>query len=81
MEFLDLINRDTGPAGTGIQILGTYENEEKLRLEHPTGVVGDCYMVNNSLYIYGIKILMIGTNQQILKVPLVQKGIEVLKVH
>ena len=30
MEFLDLINRDTGPAGTGIQILGTYENEEKL---------------------------------------------------
>lgn len=52
MEFLDLINRDTGPAGTGIQILGTYENEEKLRLEHPTGVVGDCYMVNNSLYVW-----------------------------
>ncbi len=49
MEFLDLINRDTGPAGTGIQILGTYENEEELRLEHPTGVVGDCYIVNNSL--------------------------------
>lgn len=52
MEFLDLINRDTGPAGTGIQILGTYENEEELRLEHPTGVVGDCYMVNNSLYVW-----------------------------
>lgn len=52
MEFLDLINRDTGPAGTGIQILGTYENEEELRLEHPTVVVGDCYMVNNSLYVW-----------------------------
>lgn len=38
--------------GTGVQILGTYENEDALYEEHPTGSVGDSYLVNGMLYIW-----------------------------
>lgn len=52
MEFLDLINRGTGTIGTGIIIQGSYDSEEELRLNHPTGKVGDCYIVDGYLYVW-----------------------------
>lgn len=42
----------TGPSGFGIRILGTYNNLNDLIREHPTGNVGDGYMVGDSLYIW-----------------------------
>lgn len=40
----------TGPKGTGLNIQGTYNTEEELIKEHPTGVDGDCYIVGGMLY-------------------------------
>lgn len=45
----------TGPAGkdgTGVTIMGSYDNEETLREEHPTGNIGDAYLINNILYVW-----------------------------
>ena len=38
--------------GTGIQVLGSYENVEDLRLDHPKGSVGNAYLVGMDLYIW-----------------------------
>ena len=49
---------DTGPAGadgkdgTGVTILGSYDDEEALKSEHPTGSVGDSYLVAGDLYVW-----------------------------
>lgn len=41
-----------GPAGTGITILGQYSTLSDLQTAHPTGVVGQGYLVNINLYIW-----------------------------
>ncbi|MGM9600649.1 MAG: BppU family phage baseplate upper protein, partial [Faecousia sp.] len=44
-----------GPAGadgTGITILGSYDTEAALMQAHPTGEVGDSYLVNGCLYVW-----------------------------
>lgn len=38
--------------GTGVQIFGTYETVDALLEEHPTGSVGESYMVNGELYVW-----------------------------
>lgn len=42
----------TGPSGFGIRILGSYNNLNELVNEHPTGNIGDGYMVGDNLYIW-----------------------------
>ncbi len=44
----------TGPSGEGLAILGTYENLDDLIRSHPTGNLGDNYMVNDNLYIWSL---------------------------
>lgn len=41
-----------GPQGAGINILGTYNSLEELQSAHPTGNIGDTYMINMHLYIW-----------------------------
>ena len=41
-----------GNDGTGVTILGSYDTEEDLRAEHPTGNMGDAYLVAGSLYVW-----------------------------
>ena len=41
-----------GEPGTGITILGVYDTAEELKAAHPTGDVGDSYMVDGSLYVW-----------------------------
>ena len=43
---------DTGATGTGITIKGSYDTYEELVHDHPTGSVGDSYLVNGSLYVW-----------------------------
>lgn len=43
---------DAGPAGTGITILGQYTTLLELQTAHPTGVVGQGYLVGTDLYIW-----------------------------
>jgi hypothetical protein len=43
---------ERGADGTGVTIKGTYETEEALNTAHPTGTVGDSYMVAGSLYVW-----------------------------
>ena len=42
----------TGPAGTGLNILGTYESIDDLIKNYPTGNTGDNYIIKNDLYIW-----------------------------
>lgn len=37
---------------SGLKILGYYESEAQLKEEHPTGAVGDAYLVGSDLYIW-----------------------------
>lgn len=41
-----------GADGTGVTILGSFETEEALREAHPTGSVGDAYLINGNLYVW-----------------------------
>ena len=49
---------DTGPQGpkgddgTGVTILGSYATADDLAAAHPTGNVGDSYLVDGSLYVW-----------------------------
>ena len=46
---------DQGPKGEdgkGVNILGSYNSLEELQAEHPTGNVGDAYLINGSLYVW-----------------------------
>ena len=42
----------TGPAGTGVTILGSYPTETDLNTAHPTGTVGDGYIVAGDLFVW-----------------------------
>lgn len=41
-----------GPAGSGVSILGSYNNYSDLTTNHPTGAVGDAYLVLGDLYVW-----------------------------
>lgn len=43
---------ERGPQGKGLTILGTYASEEELHNAHPTGEVGDAYLVDGDLYVW-----------------------------
>ena len=41
-----------GEDGKGVTILGSYDSSEQLFEEHPTGNIGDSYLVNGDLYVW-----------------------------
>ena len=41
-----------GEPGTGVNILGTYDTLAELQAAHPTGELGDNYMVDGNLYLW-----------------------------
>jgi hypothetical protein len=43
---------DKGNDGTGVTILGSYNSESELKTAHPTGDIGDSYLVNGFLYVW-----------------------------
>ena len=43
---------EKGKDGTGVNILGHYETIEELKSAHPTGNIGDAYMVDSNLYVW-----------------------------
>lgn len=51
-EQLEALRGPEGPQGQGITILGSYETEDALIAEHPTGKAGDAYLVEGSLYVW-----------------------------
>lgn len=43
---------EKGEDGTGVRILGSYSSIEELRAAHPSGEIGDAYMIEGSLYVW-----------------------------
>lgn len=43
---------EPGKDGTGLTILGSYNSLEDLKEEHPTGIIGDAYMINANLFVW-----------------------------
>lgn len=43
---------EKGDDGTGITILGSYNTVAELRAAHPTGTLGDAYIVGSDLYVW-----------------------------
>ena len=46
---------DQGPKGvdgTSVTILGSYDSEENLIAEHPTGNTGESYLIDSNLYVW-----------------------------
>lgn len=43
---------EKGEDGTGVTILGSYASEEELKAAHPTGKIGEAYLVEGSLYVW-----------------------------
>ncbi len=43
---------DKGDQGTGVTILGSYDTESALKAAHPTGELGDSYLVAGALYVW-----------------------------
>ena len=43
---------DKGADGTGVNILGSYDSADELFDAHPTGNVGDAYLVSGDLYVW-----------------------------
>ena len=41
-----------GEDGTGVTILGSYDTEDALVAEHPSGNAGDSYLINGDLYVW-----------------------------
>ena len=41
-----------GDDGAGVTILGSYESEEALKEAHPTGEIGQAYLVQGDLYVW-----------------------------
>lgn len=41
-----------GADGTGVTILGSFDTHQDLILNHPTGNIGDAYLVNGDLYVW-----------------------------
>lgn len=51
-EQLEALRGPEGPRGQGITILGSYDDEDSLIAEHPTGSTGDAYLVGGDLYVW-----------------------------
>ena len=45
---------DKGDDGAGVNILGSYDSYNDLVIAHPTGNIGDAYMVNGVLYVWSV---------------------------
>lgn len=43
---------DKGEDGTGVSILGSYATLDELQNAHPTGEVGDAYLIEGNLYVW-----------------------------
>ena len=43
---------EPGKDGTGVNILGSYNSLEELKQEHPTGNLGDAYLIQGELYVW-----------------------------
>ena len=43
---------EKGEDGKGVNILGSYDSLEELEEAHPTGEIGDAYLVNGELYVW-----------------------------
>lgn len=43
---------EKGDQGTGVTILGSYASESELTTAHPTGSIGDSYLINGYLYVW-----------------------------
>ena len=43
---------DRGDDGQGLAILGSYNSYDALIAEHPTGMIGDSYLVNGNLFVW-----------------------------
>lgn len=41
-----------GPSGTSVTILGSFNNYDELKKDHPTGVAGNSYLVGDNLYVW-----------------------------
>lgn len=44
-----------GADGKGVNILGSYNSLEQLEAAHPTGNVGDAYLIQGSLYVWNVE--------------------------
>lgn len=54
-EFLNSLKGAPGPKGedgTGVTILGSYDSYNELKQAHPTGEIGDAYLVSGNLYVW-----------------------------
>ncbi len=45
-----------GKDGTSVTILGSYSTEEELKTAHPTGNLGDSYLIEGDLYVWNVSI-------------------------
>ena len=48
----DGINGVDGKDGTSVNILGSYNSLQELQQAHPTGNVGDAYLINGDMYVW-----------------------------
>ena len=51
-EGLSGVMGPTGPAGTSVSILGSFDSYDDLKIEHPSGSIGDSYLVGDNLYVW-----------------------------
>ena len=47
---------EKGADGTGVNILGSYNSLEELKAAHPTGEIGDAYLIQGNLYVWNAEI-------------------------
>ena len=52
LQGLQGFTGQVGPAGSGVSILGSYNNFSDLTTNHPTGAIGDAYLVLGDLYVW-----------------------------
>lgn len=51
----DGTNGTDGKDGTSVNILGSYNSLEELKQAHPTGNVGDAYLINGDMYVWSVE--------------------------
>lgn len=47
---------EKGKDGTSVNILGSYNSLAELKAAHPTGNVGDAYLINGDMYVWNIEV-------------------------
>ena len=47
---------EKGKDGTSVNILGSYNSLAELKAAHPTGNVGDAYLINGDMYVWSIEL-------------------------